>query len=336
MSVLATDKLTLNDWAKYTDPNGAIPAIVEMLTQRNSFLEDAVFEEANGPTSHRFVSRTALPSVSGGWRQYNQGVVPGKSKTDQVDEAIGMLDAMSHIDKALARLGGSNNALRAAEDKAFLAALSNEVESGIIYNSVKTNPEKFLGLSPRLDATAGNPASGQILKHTAAPVGSDQTSIWLVSWSPETVFCIFPKGSQAGINATDMGDQLWEDTSGSVPARKYPALVTHWTWQIGLCVKDWRYLVRGCNIDTSAILGTNDDLVPLMINMYTQLADTKTGKLVYYCNRKVYTNLWLQARNAVKNSTLSVEMVEGKPVLMFQGIPVKVSDAILNTEAIIA
>lgn len=334
MSVLSTEKLTLNDWAKYLDPNGSIPPIVEMLTQRNAFLEDAVFVEANGPTSHRFVSRTALPSVSGGWRNINQGIQPGKSKTDQVDEAIGMIDALSVVDKALLRLGGGND-LRAAEDKAFLAALSNEIESGIIYNSHKTSPEKFQGLAPRLDVTSGNPATNQIVKCPTGSTGSDQTSIWLISWSPDTVFCIFPKGSQAGILAEDMGDQLWEDSSGSTPARKYPARVTHWTWQIGLCVKDWRYLARGCNIDTSGILGTNDDLIPLMINMYSQLADTKTGKLVYYCNRKVYTNLWLQARNAVKNSTLSIEMVEGKPVMMFQGIPVKISDAIVNTEAII-
>lgn len=324
---------TLADAAKRMDPGGAIDKIVEMLTQRNAILEDMAFLEGNLPTGHRFTARTALPFTAGTtgaqWRKFNEGIDPAKSKTDQVDETCGMLEALSVIDCQLAKLNGNEVAFRASEDRAFIQSLNNEMEYGLFYHSTLTNPEKFMGLSPRFPSFTTGPAKGQVVRCHSGAAGNDSHSMWLICWGPDTVFGIYPKGSKVGIEMTDMGKQVWSDAN----SKKFLAYVMNWNWKIGLCVKDWRYVCRIGNIDESTLVAsgdTEDTLIPAMIRAYSQLQDTKSGRCVFYCNRRVYMYLWLQARNAVKNSTLGIEMVEGKPVLMFQGVPIKVSDALLN------
>jgi hypothetical protein len=159
--------------------------------------------------------------------------------------------------------------------------------------------------------------------------------MWLVGWGPETVYGIYPKGSMGGLQAEDLGKVLIDDGTGE----DLLAWVTEWTWKFGLCVRDWRYVSRLCNIDTgqaASIDPSADSLIPAMIEMYNRLYDAKMGKPAFYCNRLVYTLLWNQAREAVKNSTLTTQMVEGQPVLSFMGIPVRRTDGITNTEAVVA
>ena len=97
MATLSATNLTLADWAKRTDPNGNVPIIAELLSQTNEILEDAVFKEGNLPTGERVVIRTGLPTVY--WRALNQGIPNSKSTSAQVDEACGMLEARSEVDK---------------------------------------------------------------------------------------------------------------------------------------------------------------------------------------------------------------------------------------------
>jgi hypothetical protein len=333
MAAINRDLPTLNDQAKRMDPNGAIAHIVEVLTQRNPVLEDMVWQEGNLPTGHRFTSRTALPSIA--WRRFNEGILPSKSKTDQVDETCGMLEAMSVIDVQLAKLNGNEVAFRASEDRAFLQAMNNEMEYGMFYHSTKDAPEKFMGLTPRYFHSSQGPAQKQVIKCHSSAADADQHSMWLVCWGPDTIFGIYPKGSNVGIEYHDMGKQIWSDAAN----KKFLAYVMNWNWKMGLCVKDFRYAVRIANIDDSilnATGATEDTLIPAMIHAYSRLPDYRSGRSVFYCNVKVWTYLWLQARNAVKNSTLAVREVEGSPVLTFQGIPIRKTDGLLmGTEALV-
>jgi hypothetical protein len=329
MATINNTNLSLLDYAKRKDPNGAIANVVEMLSQSNAILQDAVFKEGNLETGHTFTSRTGLPSV--GWRRYNEGVAASKSKTDQVTETCGMAEGNSIVDVKLANIGGNAPAFRTSEDMGFVQSFNKEMETGMFYHSTKTAPEKFMGLSPRLDSTS-NTGGSQIIKADSGASGSDQTSAWLVCWGDESVFGIFPKGSKAGLDHHDMGEQLWKDANNN----PYRAYVTNWSWQIGLCVKDWRQLVRIANIDTGNLVATTDTVITSFVKAYHQIQNPKLGRLVYYCNRTVGTYLHLQALNNTKNSTLTIEQIGGQPVLMFMGIPVRTSDALLNTEAVIS
>ena len=122
MATLSSTNLTLADWAKRQDPDGRVPVVAELLSQSNEILQDCVFKEGNLPTGDRVVIRTGLPEVY--WRALNQGIPNSKSTTAQVDEACGMLEARSEIDKDLALLNGNTAQFRLSEDTAFLEAMN--------------------------------------------------------------------------------------------------------------------------------------------------------------------------------------------------------------------
>ena len=102
MATLPTTNLTLADWAKRRDPDGSMADIANILSQSNEILDDGVFKQANGPTSHRVTVATGLPEVY--WRQVNQGIYESHGTTAQIDEGIGMLESRSQVDVALANL----------------------------------------------------------------------------------------------------------------------------------------------------------------------------------------------------------------------------------------
>ncbi len=329
MATINADLPTLLDQMQGLDPDGAVAKVVEALTKKNPVLADMVVLEGNLTTGHRVTTRVGLPSV--GWRRYNEGVQRSKSRRGQYDEAAGQLEGQSTVDVKLARLGGNEMAFRASEDVAFVQAMNNEISVGCFYHSTKTAPEKFLGLSPRLDSTTGAWGS-QIVLIEADDATNDNTSIWGVVWGPDSVCGIYPKGSQGGLEPDDLGKQLVDDGTG----KPFRAWVTHWSWDFGLVVKDARQIVRIGNIDAANMVATNDNLVPAMISGYYRINDPAAGRFCWYCNRKVGEALHLQARNATKNSTLRVENIDGQPVTYVMGAPVHITDAITSTEGQLA
>lgn len=337
MATIGNGNPTLLDLVKRTDPNGGIAQVVELLTAKNPILEDITFKEGNLTTGERVSSRTGLPSI--GWRRFNEGVTPSKSQVDNYDESCGMLEGMSVVDCGLAKLGGNEAAFRASEDAAFLQAFNNEVSTGLFYHSTKTAPEKFMGLAPRFDSTTTSMAGSQIKKWSGTASGNDSTSMWFVVWSPESVYGICPKGTVGGLTSEDLGKQLWDDLSGSAGSgyqgKKFTAWVTKWQWQLGLVVKDWRQVSRLCNLDTSAMTKSDGFLIDDMIDAYYKLNDPNAGRLVVYCNRFIGSMLHKHAM-AKSSSQITIEQYAGKPVLSFLGHPIRITDAITSTEAVIS
>src|SRR5215510_897857 len=144
MAALGTGNLTLEDWAKRLDPDGKVPTIVELLNQSNEVLTDMIWKEGNLPTGHRTTVRTGLPTVT--WRLLNQGVAPSKSKTAQIDEQCGILEAWSEVDKDLLMLNGNQASFRLSEARAFIEAMNEEFTRVFFYGNASINPEQFTGL----------------------------------------------------------------------------------------------------------------------------------------------------------------------------------------------
>ncbi|HKA75353.1 MAG TPA: hypothetical protein VKE26_26355 [Xanthobacteraceae bacterium] len=328
MATLSTGNVTMLDWAKRTDPMGKVMVIVELLSQTNEILEDAVWREGNLPTGERTTVRTGLPTVY--WRMINQGVPTSKSTTAQVDEMCGMLEAWSEVDADLATLGNDLNGFRMSEATAFLEAMNQELAQTIIYGNAGLAPEEFTGLAPRYSSLSAGNAENII---DAGGSQSDNTSIWLVAWGDETVYGVFPAGSKAGLYHQDLGQETVEVTAGVAGSRML-AFRERYQWKAGLCVKDWRYVVRIANIDASDLVGaTPPDLVDFM-EQADEIIPNRLGKRVFYVNRRVSRILRKIARTDVTaGGGLTFENFAGKPVLTFGGVPVRKVDAILNTEA---
>ena len=185
MTTLATNALTLADWAKRLDPDGKVPTVAELLSQSNEILEDAVFVEGNLPTGHRVTIRTGLPQVY--WRSINQGVPSSKSATAQVDESVGMLEAYCRVDRKLAELNGNTAQFRLSEDSAFLEAMNQTQASTMFYGNPTNDPRQYLGFAPRFSAISGAGNAQNIINGGGA--STNNTSIWLVVWGENTAFC---------------------------------------------------------------------------------------------------------------------------------------------------
>lgn len=335
MTTLSVTNPTLHDLAKISDPDGRIAQVVEILNQTNEVLDDMTWIEGNLPTGHKSTIRSGLPTPT--WRKLYGGVQPSKSRTVQVTDNCGMLEAYAEIDKALADLNGNSAAWRASEDRSFIEAMSQEMAQTLFYGAETTEPEAFTGLAARFnDQSAAN--ADNILTSAATPDGNDNSSIWLVVWSPTTVHGIIPKGSQAGIKITDKGQVTKENIDGNGGmAEMYR---THYRWDAGLCVRDWRYVVR-VNIDAEDLVknaASGPDLIDLMSQAIELIPNINAGRAVFYANRTVRGYIRRQIMNKTVNSTLSIEQLT-RPngalvrVPMFDGIPIRRCDAITNTEA---
>jgi hypothetical protein len=322
MSQLGDNVLTLSDWAARLDPNGKVPSIVELLAQTNEALTDMVFVEGNLPTGHRTTVRTGLPAVT--WRKLNYGVQPSKSTTVQVDDTCGMLEAYTNVDKKLADLNGNTAEFRLSEDRSFIEAMNQEMATGFIYHDTDADPEKPLGLSPRFpydDApnVVDFGATGNV------------TSLWIVCHGRETFHATFPKGSKAGITHQDLGEVTLEDAAGGL----YQGYRTHYTWDIGFVLRDWRYVVRCCNIDPDTLSGTSNNIVDSVVKLIkgvNLIPNLNMGKTVMYCNKDVKTQFDVLAYNKTTPAVYMTE-VGGKFTTHFMGIPIRRHDAILSTES---
>lgn len=338
VALTATD-LTLVDVAKRSKDGVMLP-VVEALQQRNGLLQSMVWKQGNTDTGHQVAARNSLPSVS--WVRYNDGILPSKSTVDTYTERTGILEGLSSVDKRVAQINGNEAAFRASEDDAFLAQMANTLESAFFYESTAANPERILGLMPRLNSTTSK-YGNQIVKADASPSGSDQTSIWLVGWGERTVYGITPRGQPTGLEMEDKGEIRDKDLVTGAIKYKYETL---FRWRCGLCVEDYRFLVRIANIDTSQLTVdglTGSDLIRAMVKAYWQIFDPRQVRLAWYCNRVVGSFLHQQALSKTYNSTLSIEAapmigsngIFGQPIIKALGFPIYISDAITNTEAVV-
>jgi hypothetical protein len=258
-----------------------------------------------------------------------------------VDEACGILEARSEVDKDLAMLNGNTAQFRLSEDTAFLEAMNQTQATTMFYGNPGVDPKQFLGLAARYsDSTAAN---GQnILK--AGGAGSDNTSIYLVVWGDNTVYCPFPKGSKAGLIHEDLGEQTVYNSDGT----RMQALATRYQWKNGLVVKDWRYVVRIANIDVSDLMGQTGTqaataataIVKLMARALYRIPNMSMGRAAFYMNRTVHSGLSIAA---LDKSQYVLKINEGLSQfgmpyswLSFLGVPLRRVDAILNTEAAIS
>lgn len=322
-----TNNPTLIDVATRLEKDGKVSKVVELLHKSNEVIDDATFLECNDGTSHKTTIRSGLPQAT--WRLLNYGVQPDKSTTVQVKDACGMLEAYAQVDKALADLNGNTADFRLSEDMAFLEGMNQNFADTLFYGNSSINPERFMGLAPRYSAIAG--AQNGVNVIDAGGVASTNASIWLVVWGPNTLHCLYPKGGMGGLQHRDLQEQTVYDVNNNL----YQAYRTHYKWDAGLSLRDWRYVVRIANIDVTTLTknnATGADLVDLMIQAIELIPNMGMGRAAFYCTRGVRSYLRRQMVNK-PNLRLDLDQVSGKHVLSFDGIPVRRTDALISTEA---
>lgn len=343
MAAVTQSRLTLADLAKLLDPDGSPAVLAELLAENNEILDDIVWKEANDTTGERVSVRTKLPTVY--TRRVNEGVARSKSMSAQLMEACTLIEAWSEIDAKLVEFGG--NALRMTEDLAFIEAMKQKFDEMLIKGNPGDDPNAFRGLQLRYGnySTAGN--SQNVISAGGSGTGTF-TSIYLVGWSTNTVYCTYPKGTQAGLKMENLGRAPVYTDAASI-AKRMMAYTSRFEWNVGLAVKDWRNVVRICNIDVADALartatqattvGTN--IIYLMNSALACIPNRRAVNLSFYMNRTLFTALTAMGLDK------SQQAVTIQPALRqfgdttnlpnsmttFLGVPVRMLDVLDNVEA---
>lgn len=329
---LSVTNPTLLDLQQILDPNDKIARIIEILNKTNEVIDDFVMIEGNLLTGHQTSIRTGIPAPT--WRKLYGGVQPTKSTSVKITDSCGMLENYAEVDKALADLNGNSAAFMLSENKPILEGFNQKVCDSLFYANEDTEPEAFTGLAPRYNTllTANAENAQNVLSGGGA--GAVNTSVWLVVWGENTVHGIYPKGSVGGFQMENKGQVTIENVDGA--GGRMEAYRTHYRWDVGLTVRDWRYIVRIANIDVALLTktgATGADLLDLMTQALELVQDLTSGRPAFYCSRTVRSFLRRQMVNKIVNSTLTLENIAGKHVMTFDGVPVRRCDSILNTEA---
>lgn len=185
--------------------------------------------------------------------------------------------------------------------------------------------------------------AGQILNAGGTELNG-LTSVWLIVFSPETIFTLYPQNSVLGIRYEDLGRQTitGQDKDGRQTAREVQ--MTKYNWDFGVGVADPRYAVRICNIDLKDLrscTGTQAEnkqtnIVNLMMDAMSIIPDLSVGRAAFYCGRYAYnaivkTGAHLSS-NAVKFTEAATQFTNpgnnGQMQASFFGIPLRRVDAL--------
>ncbi len=333
MAILSSNNPTLIDVANMPE-NGDIKDIVNLVAQFNPIIQDAPAIPCNKGTYHETTVRTGLPTPV--WGRLYQGVPTTKGTRQMVKDTTGFLESAAEVDERLVDVvekAMDKASIRLEEAEGHLEAMAQEAARALFYHDSGIDPQKPMGLAPRFSSLSAENAT-QIVDGGGA--GSDNMSVWIVTFDKKVCHIIYPASGKAGIERIDRGKVPVSDANGN----RYFVYREDFKWHLGLTVRDWRYVVRICNISLAALTidaSTGPNIINLLTEGYYRHYGRRinTGRTYIYANTTVVKFLDYQARNTVKNLFLTLDNSgpNATEVLKFRGLPVRETDALLTSEA---
>lgn len=335
-TVLPATNATLLDYASMYQANPDTKGLgdfIMMAAEENEILMDLVVQECNSGTSHKSVIVPGIPEPT--FRKLYGFTQPSRVQGVPITDNTAMLEDYLQVDKALADLNNNSDRFMMSQANGIVEGFNKKIASSLFYANEATQPEAFTGLAPRFNSLSADNGQNIIdaAGGTATPGELFNSSIYVVNWGDYKVHGIMPKGSKAGLQINDKGQVTVQDTSGS-DGGLMEAYRTHFRWDLGLTVADWRHIVRIANIDNRLLTknaATGPDITDLLVQAVEQIKSTN-GKPAIYVSRAIRSMMRRQIINKTASSSLTQENMNGKPVVMFDGIPVRRCDALLNTE----
>lgn len=338
MAILGTTYWNLIDLMKAG--GDGIGDVVEALTQLTPFMKDANVQTCNKGTKHEISIRTGLPQVS--WGALYQGIKQSKGNYATVEDTTGFVEGLASVDTRLLKLKPEQaQKVRLMEAHGFLEIIAQTLESAVWYSNTFINGKQFHGLAPRYNSLQ-NP---NVVN--AGGAGSDNASIWFVTHGDAQTSMITPENIPAGVQREDKGEQMTTDANGD----PYFVKMEMFTQHAGVTVKDWRYNARIANIDVSDVIAGTVSLNKFMRSAYYRLhgrraykmekdGEMSPGRTAIYMNKTLLEALDAEGTNArpgVDNFIRLKPMeLQGEEVQSWRGMPIRETDALLNTETVVS
>lgn len=316
---------TMHDMAARIGANGdkATQKVVELQSKTDALWSVLPFKACNDGTKETVIIRKALPEIA--WRMINKGVKPTKSATAQASYSCGGVEAYADVDERAMKLNKNSNTWRLSENYAHQEAMSQKMATTFFYGDEKVNPAGFTGLSAFYYSKQQDKVySDQIID--CGGTGNNLTSLWIMTFADDTLYGIHPETIPAGYQYKDLGEVELKDEEGGI----LYGYRSKYNWDMGLALRDPRYVVRMANIDVAQI--DNSSFIRKMIEGYNQIHNVDHGRTVIMCNRQVQTYLSILASEKA-NVNLRIDEFGGKKIEHFWTSPILRCDSILNTES---
>lgn len=333
---------TFIEIANSLDPDGSVASVATMLDQNNEMLQDFAVKESNEISGEQVTIEAGLPTHN--LRALNQGVEPSYGTNVQVHEGTAIAEQWLEIDVDVAKLNGNSQAYRMQQAGRHIEAMNQGVMNSLIYGNPATDPKDILGLMQRYnDTSAGN---AQNIVDGGGTTGN-QTSMWLIHHGFDSTYAIYPKGTMAGLVHEDLGIQVsWDAGGQALRMRVYQEM---FQWKFGLVVKNWQGTVRIPNLDVANLAsvtgtqasGVTTNLLHSMLIAYNRVPTSikATSRGAFYCNPTVKTALMRialdKSASALSIQDSATQLGGTTKQLMFLDYPIRMCDAILNTETAI-
>ena len=338
---------TMVEAAKDHGADGRRLAIVDPISFKAPFLEEAYWVEANNFNSHSF--QYVLSKPKGTDVRANLGYGWENPVTMPAISPIQGIAVNTKIDVTILSRERDPQGFRAARDLITISGIKNTVHDRILYGNQPVFPDQINGIwtmfpflasggpvGPSVQDNGGRLAGGGAPGSAGGLTGD--TSTYSMKWGPGACYFTFPRGGRDFVVLKDGGEQLVPDNG--TPPKYFWAMITTFVIQFGLVVEDPRNVQRVANIDVGPAAvstwgnpvnvppGTQPNSAYWQIAAYSQFPDDNLDGVVTYAPRPVWTQM-NQSLEQKSNVWLSMNEAWGRRVLHCHMVPVKLCERIL-------
>lgn len=275
-----------------------------------------ITDTADGSSTHKFNTYTGEPT--GFWRGENAARDYDSSEDTVVTATCKILDFSWKADKAVADSWRDGpEAYIAREGMRHLEAAMFDLEQQIIYGT--TSPGSASGFSGLLNSSDLDALADDMVINAGGSTASTQTSVYALRLGDNDVKLVSPAETM------ELGDTIVQETTVDGSTGGLPVYYTPATMYVGLQIGGKYSAGRIANLhasDSGANL-TDDDLSSLLSEF-----PAGAGPDVFVMNRQSLMQLQ-QSRTSTNPTGAPADF----PDSAF-GVPIIVTDAIVNTEAV--
>lgn len=368
MSVISQNYYSFKDLALQMAEGESAADVINMASRNKPVVEDALALECNDGTKHKTFQKKGLPTFV--LKALYGGVPASRGNKMLVEDTCSTIASAFEIDTDYIdkfEKAEKKKSIRLEEAVDHIEALGQGLETLVFYGNPSQNPRAPKGLSVRYSDL--NAENGKNIIHGAGTIaGGDTakcTSVWFITWDRTTCHLIYPEGSKAGVTQKDNGRINKEGPEGT-----YFVYRDDFSWDVGMSLRDWRYVVRiaGISVDKiNAFITAQktfkyyDSANKLIANanvgdgsgtdvesQFISVADNLAGlfKLAYYQHEGrnqtkgksfIYANTTVVAAldfmcDLGSPGFSKAEMEDGREVTKFRGMTIRETSALLNTE----
>ena len=336
------EQWTLLDRSKATaDGKTTLPMIRIMDKKIDNFFMDVPFVECNSGLRHRV--RRANQMTESTNRSFYSGVGSTKQGSQIVFEPVMLKERRREIDEdEIDTLANGKEELK-RQDMSHMMRLGEDVVDAFFNGGVTDGAENVRGLLARL-ASLNPSGTGNGLDNVLSNGNSNasyNTSIFIIEWAiNEGAYGLYPPGfmknTELGVSARDKQKEKVLDADDSTAA--FYAYVAQFKAWLGLAVGDNLKIARLSNINTDVDSASNF----ISGNGHRRLFELLNRGRFDRSRTRLYMNSEMKTQFDIlgsdkSNLFLSSREVFGRPVDVFQEIPIRVLDntIIKTTETVV-